>query len=154
MNEMTRDDVDVVKHAILNTESGYDYDYQQELKQKITNVQPIENRIPINFASKFMLEPHWFIGYECVRPGKNLELHTDIGGRTFNILINCGKHVATIQHSNNGETESVDIQPGEVFYLDTSKPHGCDNTGSDWICEFVTVNPRMKMQEYVDHIDV
>lgn len=151
---MTRDDIDIVKQAILDSASGHNYDHQAELMQKITNVQQVQNRIPINFASKFMLEPHWFIGYECVYPGEHLKLHNDIGGRTFNILINCGEHVATIQHSNNGETESANIKPGEVFYLDTTKQHGCDNTDSDWICEFVTVNPRMRMQQYVEHMDV
>lgn len=151
---MTKDDIDVVKHAILDTASGQTHDDHQELMQKITNVQSIQQRIPMNFSSRFMLEPHWFMGYECIHPHQHLALHTDIGGRTFNILINCGEHAATIQHSNNGEVEDATVQPGEVFYLDTTKPHGCDNSGNDWICEFVTVNPRMRMKQYEEHVNV
>ena len=31
-------------------------------------------------------------------------------------------------HSNNDVLETVHIEPDEHFLLDTSKPHGCDNT--------------------------
>ena len=119
----------------------------KKIHQKLYSAQQLWSRMPSDFIEKYHIEPLHHIGLEFVRPNDYLALHTDIGGRRSNILINVGDHPATIQHTNNDVTEDYTIQPGEFFVLDTTKDHGCDNRECDTIAEFVTVNNRMHYSE-------
>lgn len=120
-----------------------------KVRQKLYQCSQLWSRMPQEFIDKWHLKPEHFMGLEWVEPGEFLDLHQDIGGRKCNILINIGKHPATIQHSNNGVTCDATIQPGEHFVLDTTKDHGCDNTKNPHRAEFLTVNIRKGYDECI-----
>jgi hypothetical protein len=121
----------------------------KKIHQKLYSASQLWDRMPADFIKKYHIEPEHFIGLEFVRPGDYLALHTDIGGRRSNILLNVGEHPATIQHTNNDVTEDYTIQPGDFFVLDTTKEHGCDNRQSNTIAEFVTINNRKHYSECI-----
>tara|TARA_B110000858_G_C17759435_1_gene453749 strand:- start:102 stop:554 length:453 start_codon:yes stop_codon:yes gene_type:complete len=111
-----------------------------QLQQKLTKLQYVAPPLPQAFCEEFDLKKDDGVGIEWVEPGTELALHTDTAyGRRSNLLINVGNNVAVIKHSNNDVLETVNIQPDEYFLLDTSKPHGCNNT-SELAMKFLTIN--------------
>ena len=99
------------------------------LQQKLTKFDLLQQPLDSDFVEQFGIENNTRLGIESVPQNARLELHTDTAyRRRSNLLINVGSHTATIQHSNNDVLETVHIEPDEHFLLDTSKPHGCDNT--------------------------
>tara|TARA_B100002019_G_C21223806_1_gene576228 strand:- start:599 stop:1159 length:561 start_codon:yes stop_codon:yes gene_type:complete len=121
----------------------------RKVRQKLYACSQIWKYIPQDFKEKWKLEEQHFMGLEWIMPGEMLDPHIDIGGRKSNIIINIGEHPATVMHSNNDVLENVTIEPGDYFVLDTTKTHGCDNTNSEHIAEFLTVNRRMTYQECI-----
>ena len=121
----------------------------RKVRQKLYACSQIWKHIPENFKKQWLLEEHHFMGLEWIMPGETLDPHIDIGGRKSNIVINIGEYPATIMHSNNDVLEEVTINPGDYFVLNTQKMHGCDNSKSEHIAEFLTVNGRRTFEECI-----
>mgnify|MGYP003664359705 FL=1 len=121
----------------------------RKIRQKLYSAQQLWSRMPADFIEKYHIEPLHHVGLEYIMEHDQLHLHTDIGGRNSNILINVGEGPATVQHTNNGVTEDHTIQVGEFFIIDTTKEHGCDNRENPFKAEFVTVNNRMFYSECI-----
>ena len=121
----------------------------RKVRQKLYSCSQIWKHIPESFKQQWHLEQNHFMGLEWILPGEMLDPHIDIGGRKSNIVINIGEHPATIMHSNNDVLEDVTINPGEYFVLNTQKMHGCDNTKSEHLAEFLTVNGRRTFEECI-----
>ena len=110
------------------------------LQQKLTRLSLLSEALDSDFVAQFDLTTDTLMGLESVNANSKLHLHTDTAyGRRSNLLINVGNNVAVIKHSNNDVLETVNIQPDEYFLLDTSKPHGCNNT-SELAMKFLTIN--------------
>ena len=118
-----------------------------EIRQKLYSAQKLWDIMPEEFIEKYHVRSEHFIGLEWILPNEYLGLHTDIGGRRSNILINIGDYPATIQHSNNDVPEDRVILPGDFFVLDTCKMHGCDNRKNNNVAEFITVNNRINYKK-------
>ena len=121
----------------------------KKIHQKLYSCEQLWDKIPEDFKKKWLLNAKTFIGIEWCEPGDFLALHTDIGGRKSNLLLNIGKHPATIQHSNADVVQDQTIEPGEFFVIDTTKEHGCDNTKNTEKAEFLTINYRMSYSECI-----
>ncbi len=121
----------------------------RKVRQKLYVCSQIWKYIPENFKKQWHLKEEHFMGLEWIMPGEMLDPHTDLGGRKSNIVINIGNHPATIMHSNNDVLEEVTVNPGDYFVLNTQKMHGCDNTKSEHIAEFLTVNGRRTYEECI-----
>lgn len=132
------------RHAMPVDEGG--------LQQKLTKISLLDEALDSSFSAQFDLTADTFIGIEIVNANTKLHLHTDTAyGRKSNLLINVGNNVAVINHSNNDVLETVDIQPDEYFLLDTSKPHGCENS-SDYDMMFLTINWQKTYQQVLNSL--
>lgn len=119
------------------------------LVQKLYIAERLWSKIPDILKETWQIDPTWFIGIEHINPGCKVELHTDLGRRRTNILINVGDHPVTIQHSNNDVLEDHTIPHHDFFILNASKLHGCDNTHSIHKAEFLTINPKMRYEKCI-----
>ena len=120
------------------------------LEQKLTRVTLLSESLDEQFVQHFDLQPDTLMGLETITAKSHLDLHTDTGyGRRSNLLINVGNNVAVVKHSNNDVLETVNISPDEYFLLDTSKPHGCDNT-SEHDMKFLTINWNKTFKQVVN----
>jgi len=124
----------------LQGHGRWEFEYNN-IVQCVFPVDRLKDILPHEFVEQFKLDGNYLIGAETIPANSTLAGHTD-HLRKSNLLINVSDLDAVIFHSNDGETETHTIPPGEMFLINTQKIHGSTNE-HDYDYKFLTLNTKL-----------
>lgn len=132
----------------------YKFDYTYTPKTAYTNFnsfwqahftwETYKDSIPYDAIDLFKLDHTVQICYEGVY--KQTGTHTDKNFRQANLLMLVSDTMCEIEHTNNDQYNTVTMHQGDLFCLDTSKPHNAINL-TDEPSIFFSVSRRMTYQQ-------